>query len=201
MPALDDPHGRIAGQLATEFQFGLEVRDLLLQEAGLLIDGLGGQAVGGDVGLLGAGEHQALQQQGLAEHVHQGDIGRQAARQDVLVTLVAQRLDDAAGDWQCIGAGRSQVLGGQWLTFRQQLLQRLELLVVGLLDQRCKADACSRHRLLAAFAGLLLLFAQYPGGERGGFLGEDQVLQTRPLLQVAEGTLDESFTERLVNRL
>ena len=73
--------------------------------------------------------------------------------------------------------------------------------VVGLLDQRGEADACSRHRLLAAFAGLLLLFAQYPGGERGGFLGEDQVLQTRPLLHVAEGTLDESFTERLVNRL
>ena len=170
MPALDDPHGRIAGQLATEFQFGLEIGDLLLQEAGLLIDGLGGQAVGGDVGLLGAGEHQALQQQGLAEHVHQGDIGRQAARQDVLVTLVAQRLDDAAGDRQGIGAGRSQVLGGQWLTFRQQLLQRLELLV-GLLDQRGQADACSRHRLLAAFTGLLLLFAQNPGGERGGFLG------------------------------
>lgn len=61
MPALDDPHGGVAGQLATEFQFGLEIGDLLLQEAGLLIDGLGGQAVGGDVGLLGAGEHQALQ--------------------------------------------------------------------------------------------------------------------------------------------
>lgn len=34
MPALDDPHGGIAGQLATEFQFGLEIGDLLLQEAG-----------------------------------------------------------------------------------------------------------------------------------------------------------------------
>src|SRR3546814_16611058 len=44
--ALDDRHRRVAGQRAAQLQFGLEVVDLLLQRAVLLVDRPPGQQIG-----------------------------------------------------------------------------------------------------------------------------------------------------------
>src|SRR3546814_3960505 len=83
--ALDDRHRRVAGQRAAQLQFGLEVVDLLLQRAVLLVDRPHGQLVGGDVRLLLAGQQRALQQQGLLQHAGQRSLGREAPAQHVLV--------------------------------------------------------------------------------------------------------------------
>jgi hypothetical protein len=38
--ALDDCHRRVVGQLPAQFQFGLEVEDLAIEQLALLIDGI-----------------------------------------------------------------------------------------------------------------------------------------------------------------
>ncbi|MNF78959.1 hypothetical protein D3C84_611610 [compost metagenome] len=84
----------------------------------------------------------------------------------------------------------------------KQLLESLQLGVVGFLDQRGQADAGGRHRLRAAVAGLLLLLAEYPGCECSRFLGgRPQVAHqavVAALLADARGVVDWATGQQVV---
>src|SRR3546814_8383293 len=103
----------------------------------------------------------------------QRDLGRQALRQQVLVRLVAQRLDDAAGDGQRCTASFAQVLGRRVLRLGHQILERLQLGVVLFLDQRRQSYAGRRLGFGAGIASALFLLAEYARGPLDGGRSEE----------------------------
>ena len=160
--ALDDGHGRVVRQFAPQFKFGLEVADLLIERVALVVHGLDRQLVGRHVGFLLAGQQGPLEQQCLLQHGRQRDLGRETSRQQVLVWLVAQRLDDAACNGQRGAAGCMQVLERRVARPRDQFLQGLQLGLVLLLDQRRQPDARHGLGLGAGITRALYLFPENP---------------------------------------
>src|SRR3546814_182967 len=156
--------------LFRSLQFGLEVANLTVERVALVVDGLHGKLVGRDVGLLLPREQRALQQQRLLQHGCQRDLGRQALREQVLVGLVAQRLDHAARDGQRRAAGLAQALRRRVLRLGDEILERLQLGVVLLLDQRREPDARRRLGLGAGIARALLFLAEHARGPLDGSL-------------------------------
>ena len=135
-----------------------------------MIDRIDGQLVGRDIGFFLSGQQRALQQQSLLQYRRQRYLGRQAVGEDILVGLVTQGFDNAAGNRQGCTAGCTQVLSGGMAGAADQFLQRFQLGLVLFLNQRRQPDAWHGLGLGAGLAGALLLFAEHACGPVGGRL-------------------------------
>jgi len=119
-------------------------------------DGTLRKLIRSDVRLLAAREKQPLQQERSFEHRGERHLRGKAFGQEVLVRLVAQRLDDAPRDGQGAATGRLKVLDRQGLSARHKSLQGSKFALVLFLNEGREPDAGGRLRLGTVFAGLML---------------------------------------------
>ena len=200
--ALDDLHRGVVGQLTTQFELGLEVVDLAVENVALLRDRILGHFVRCHIRLHPPGQQRALKQQGFFQHAGERNLGSEAPCEDVLVGFVTQRFDHATSDGQRGAAGSLQVVETHCAAARDQFLQAFQLGLVLFLDERGQPNAGRGLRLGAAFAGALFLLAQHARGPGDGGLRRVPGLARQPVATTAgidgRGVIDTTAVDEVV---